>query len=67
MRKNKVLLIATAFSPENAMGSVRTTKLVKFLVRMGYDITVVSPELHGGTKIDHSLECKELDSINRIE
>lgn len=66
MGKNKILVIATAFSPENAMGSVRTTKLVKFLVRMGHDVTVVSPELHGGTKIDHSLECNELDNVNRM-
>jgi hypothetical protein len=63
---NKILFIITAFSPENAIGSVRLTKIVKFLVRKGCDITVISPELHSMTNMDNSLESKELIKIARI-
>lgn len=66
MKDIKLLIITTCFSPENAIGSVRLTKIVKYLVRLGYDITVFSPTLHQVTKIDKSLECIELEQIKRI-
>lgn len=62
----RLLVIATAFAPENAIGSVRTTKLVKYLVRMGWDITVISPELSENIKRDASLICDELDEVKKI-
>lgn len=65
MKKN-ILFIVTALSPENAVGSIRTTKLIKFLVRSNYDVTVISPELHEQTRLDHSFECGELESCMRI-
>jgi len=61
-----ILFITTAFSPENAMGAVRTTKFVKYLVKNNYKVTVVSPEMHSGSKTDYSLECDELTRVNRI-
>ncbi|WP_299824163.1 hypothetical protein [uncultured Pontibacter sp.] len=66
MSKKNILVVTTCFSPENAVGSVRLTKIVKFLIRNGYQVTVISPQLHEGSKIDNSLESKELDSVNRI-
>jgi glycosyltransferase involved in cell wall biosynthesis len=62
----KILFISTAFSPENAVGAIRTTKLVKYLVRSGYEVTVISAELHNSSKIDNSLESIELEKIKRI-
>ena len=40
-------------------------KLVKYLVREGFEITVISPELHSSSKIDKSSECVELQQIKR--
>lgn len=51
----KILITTTAFAPENEIGAVRMTKIVKYLVRLGYDITVISPELHEISRIDNSL------------
>lgn len=61
----KLLVIVTCFSPENAVGSIRLTKFVKYFVRNGVEVTVLSPELHEGTKVDRSLECDELAKLNR--
>tara|TARA_R110000787_G_scaffold59922_14_gene135977 strand:+ start:48657 stop:50006 length:1350 start_codon:yes stop_codon:yes gene_type:complete len=66
LNKKNILFIATAFSPENAVGSVRTTKIVKFLVRNNYNITVISPKLHNGSSLDYSIECEELKQVGRI-
>lgn len=65
MKKNKILIITTCFAPENAIGAIRMVKLVKFLVHEGYQITVISPELHSSSKIDRSSECAELLEITR--
>lgn len=64
--KKRILIVTTSFSPENAIGSIRLTKIVKYLVRQGFETTVISPELHTASKIDHSLECEELDLATRI-
>jgi len=61
----RLLIITTSFAPENEIGSVRMTKLTKYLVRLGYDITVVSPELHEISRIDNSLLSKEIRSIKK--
>jgi len=65
--ENKILIITTSFSPENSVGSIRLTKIVKYLIRQGFDITTISPKLHTFSKIDNSLECKELNIVNRIQ
>jgi len=63
----KILIICTAFSPENAIGSVRLTKLVKYLTRLGWNITVISPELDNNVKVDNTLIIKELNDIKHIK
>ncbi|WP_292589145.1 glycosyltransferase [Mesotoga sp. UBA5557] len=65
--RGKLLFIVTAFAPENAIGCVRTTKLVKYLVRGGWDLTVVSPKLSEDIAWDHSLVCNELSYIEKID
>ena len=62
----QLLMIYTCFSPENAIGSIRTTKLAKYLVRNGYRITLLSPEIHDGMMLDDGLDCPELNMIKRI-
>lgn len=66
MRTKKITLIATAFAPEKAVGSIRTTKLVKYLVRANYEVTVISPELNDSSSIDKSLNCHELSKVEHI-
>jgi len=66
MKKKKILIITTAFPPENAVGSIRTSKITKYLVRNDFDVTVVSPKLNELTKRDSSLECSEFQNIKRV-
>ncbi len=42
--KKSVLLVASLFAPQNAIGAVRPTKLAKYLTRMGYEVTVLCAE-----------------------
>ncbi|PHS61899.1 MAG: hypothetical protein COB12_11420 [Flavobacterium sp.] len=66
MNNKNILFITTAFSPENAVGSIRTTKIVKYLIKNNFKVTVISPKLHESTKLDYSNECIELDKVERI-
>ena len=66
MKKNKILIVTTAFAPENEIGAIRMIKLVKYLVRLKQEITVISPKLHEQSRIDLSLECREFDDITRL-
>lgn len=66
MSNKNILFITTAFSPENAVGSIRTTKIVKYLVRTNFKVTVISPKLNENTKLDYSNECTELNKVERI-
>lgn len=61
-----LLMIYTCFAPENAIGSIRTTKLAKYLVRNGFNITLISPEIHEGMMLDDGLDCPELALIRRL-
>lgn len=60
-----VLVVTTSFAPENAIGSVRMAKLVKYLVRFGFQVTVVSPALDADTPRDETLESAELAQVRR--
>lgn len=62
---SSVLVVTTSFAPENAIGSVRMAKFVKYLVRLGIDVTVISPELDEDTSRDETLESPELARIRR--
>ena len=62
---SSVLVVTTSFAPENAIGSVRIAKLVKYLVRLGVEVTVISPELDADTPRDETLESAELDQVRR--
>lgn len=64
--KNKILYIATAFYPENAVGSIRNTKIVKNLIKRNYDVTVICPRLHKSVKKDKSLRFSSINSVKII-
>lgn len=62
----KILVITSCFAPKNIIGAVRISKLVKFLVREGHDLTVISPSLESYDLIDETLMCPEFQSIKQI-
>lgn len=38
----RILLVSQVFAPQNKIGAVRATKLAKYLLRMGYEVTVLA-------------------------
>lgn len=62
----KILIITSCFAPKNVIGAVRISKITKYLVRKGHDVTVISPVLECYDGIDETLECEELKRIHRI-
>jgi hypothetical protein len=60
----QILLITTGFAPQNRIGAVRTTKIAKYLIKKGYEVTVITVEVDGNEKIDNTLLSKELDKMN---
>ncbi len=38
----RILLVSRIFAPQNKVGAVRATKLAKYLLRMGYEVTVLA-------------------------
>jgi hypothetical protein len=62
----KILVVTSCFAPKNVIGAVRISKLVKYLVREGNEITVISPVLEQYDGIDSSLECDELAKVRRV-
>jgi hypothetical protein len=62
----RILYICTAFYPENAIGSIRNTKIVKYLAKQGYDVTVISPDLDKNVKLDKTLYFEELEKITHV-
>jgi glycosyltransferase involved in cell wall biosynthesis len=38
----RILIISHCFAPQNKVGAVRATKLAKYLLRMGYEVTVLA-------------------------
>jgi glycosyltransferase involved in cell wall biosynthesis len=63
----KVLFVVTAFYPEQAIGSVRTTKFAKYLVRNGVEVSVISLAPAPWALRDEGLHFPELDSMQWIQ
>ena len=62
----RFLVVASCFAPKNVIGAVRLSKIVKYLVRAGNEVTVYSPALESYDRRDETLECKELTSVKRV-
>ena len=63
----KVLFVVTAFYPEQAIGSIRITKLAKYLVAAGVDLTVISLTPPIWSKKDETLKFEGLNNIRWIQ
>ncbi|MBJ6137339.1 hypothetical protein [Marinobacter litoralis] len=60
----KILFVVTAFYPEQAIGSVRITKFVKYLERAGDDVTVLSLAPAPWAARDESLWFSALETMH---
>jgi glycosyltransferase involved in cell wall biosynthesis len=60
----RILLITTGFAPQNRIGAVRTTKIAKYLVKKGYQVTVITNEVNNNEKLDKTLISSELDKMS---
>ena len=61
-----ILFVCTAFAPKNIIGSIRPTKLAKYMVRMGHRVTVILPVLGENEPQDELLMSPEMDSVRRV-
>ncbi len=67
--KPKLLFLACYFPPVRAISAVRTGSLARYLARLGWDVTVVTPHSYVWREVEDSEKIsKELDGggINRI-
>jgi glycosyltransferase involved in cell wall biosynthesis len=62
----KVAYICYSFAPRNSIGSIRHSKIVKFLVRKGCDVTVFTETIREETAKDFALLCHEYDKVKFI-
>ena len=63
----KILIVSYFFAPKNEIGAVRLSKFTTYLVRLGWEVDVVTfkanPFLKLESTIDTTLECKEFDRV----
>lgn len=59
-----ILIVVTAFYPEQAIGSIRTTKFAKYLQKSGASVSVISLAPTPWSVRDESLYYPELETIN---
>jgi len=69
----RLLIISYFFAPKNEIGAVRLSKFTKYLVRLGWEVDVITfkanPFLQLESTIDTTLECEELNraKIHNLE
>lgn len=62
----RAAFISRAFAPKNTIASVRLSKMVKYLVRKGWTITVFAEEIKGYDDLDSSLFSEEMGKVEII-
>ena len=60
----RILIISHCFAPQNKVGAVRATKLAKYLLRMGYEVTVLAGK--GVSPVTDPLLAKDLSNMNDV-
>src|SRR5262245_9714193 len=68
-RRPKLLFLAWRFPPVKAIGSIRTWNIAKYLTRLGWDVTVVTPSPSVWRDIENLEEVEaslKRESIRRI-
>ena len=63
----KILIVSYFFAPKNEIGAVRLSKFTKYLVRLGWEVDVVTfkanPFLKLESTVDTTLECEEFNRV----
>lgn len=62
----KVAYICRSFAPLNNIASLRHTKLVKYLARKGWSLTVFAEEIDINDVVDPALYCEEFKQVQFI-
>ncbi|MBE5815833.1 MAG: glycosyltransferase family 4 protein [Clostridiales bacterium] len=62
--KKRILLISYYFAPENVIGAVRPTKLAKYLLRQGHEVTVICGD--GQRGLDDPTLAKDLEAFTDV-
>lgn len=62
----RILIITSCFAPKNVIGAVRVSKIAKYLIREGHDLTIISPVLEDYDTRDMTLECNEFKNARRL-
>ena len=60
----RILLISHCFAPQNKIGAVRPTKLAKYLLRMGYQVTVLCGKDY--TAVQDPLLARDLEQMQDV-
>lgn len=65
----RVLIVSPYFAPENAIASIRFTKVAKYLNRMGYEIVVICVRNMVTNMEDEILkeDIKDIESVYRLD
>ncbi len=63
---SKILFVVTAFAPKNVIGSIRPSKMAKYLIQNGHEVTVVMPPVPENEPKDPLLEGGEMDQVERV-
>lgn len=63
---SKILFVVTAFAPKNIIGSIRPSKIAKYLIRQGHQVTVLMPPVPENEPQDPLLKGGEMDQVERI-
>lgn len=61
----KILIVAPFFPPYSSVAVVRIASLTRYMIKIGYDITVLTNKIENGEKKINMND--ELDSIHKIE
>src|SRR5688572_7711072 len=67
VRRPRLLLLAWNFPPVQAIASVRTWNIAKYLSRLGWDVTVVTPRLELWRHLDYPEKTKAALQTERIQ
>ncbi|QLY39820.1 glycosyltransferase family 4 protein [Hujiaoplasma nucleasis] len=60
----KILFISSTFAPQNAIGTIRISKLIKYFVRQDVEVTLITKMIPLNSIIDNNLLCIEHEKIN---
>lgn len=63
---SKILFVVTAFAPKNVIGSIRPSKIAKYLIRQGHQVTVLMPPVPENEPQDPLLKGGEMDQVDRV-